>query len=91
MSSQQATTSRAASSFAAPLMRWARSATAARSPLAMHCCRACRSPALVCNSANLLPGDRSRYLLADAIHPTPYAHGLIADFALQQMREAGWR
>lgn len=47
--------------------------------------------ALVCNSANLLPGDRSRYLLADAIHPTPYAHGLIADFALQQMREAGWR
>ena len=47
--------------------------------------------ALVCNSANLLPGDRSRYLLADAIHPTPYAHGLIADFALQQMHEAGWR
>ena len=47
--------------------------------------------ALVCNTVNLLPGDRSRYLLADAIHPTPYAHGLIADFALQQMREAGWR
>lgn len=46
--------------------------------------------AVACNKSNLLPGDRSRYLLADAIHPTPYAHRLFSDFAVEQMRDAGW-
>ena len=47
--------------------------------------------AVVCNSANLLPGDRSRYLFADGVYPTPYAHRLFSNFALDQLREAGWR
>lgn len=46
--------------------------------------------AVACNASNLLPGDRSRYLLADAVHPTPYAHSLFSDFAIEQMRAAGW-
>ncbi len=46
---------------------------------------------LVCNASNLLPGDRSRYLFADGVHPTPYTHRLFTNFALDQMRDAGWR
>lgn len=46
---------------------------------------------VLCNASNLLPGDRTQYLFADAVHPTPYTHGLFADFALDQLRDAGWR
>ena len=45
---------------------------------------------LVCNKSNLLSGDRSRYLFADDVHPTPFAHRLFSDFAVEQMRDAGW-
>ena len=45
---------------------------------------------VVCNASNLLAGDRSRYLFADGVHPTPYAHRLFSDFAVNQMRDAGW-
>ena len=47
--------------------------------------------AVLCNASNLWPGDRSHYLFADAIHPTPYGHQLFADFALDQLSLAGWR
>ena len=45
---------------------------------------------LVCNKSNLLSGDRSRYLFADDVHPTPFAHRLFSDFAVEQMRDTGW-
>lgn len=45
---------------------------------------------LVCNGSNLLSGDRSRYLFADGVHPTPYGHQLMADVALTAMDKAGW-
>ena len=45
---------------------------------------------LVCNGSNLLPGDRSRYLFADGVHPTPYGHQLMAEVALNAMEKAGW-
>ena len=31
------------------------------------------------------------YQFADDVHPTPYGHRLLADFALQQLSIAGWR
>ena len=46
---------------------------------------------LVCNASNLLAGDRSRYLFADSVHPTPYGHRLMADFVLEELDKADWR
>ena len=31
---------------------------------------------LLCNPSNVLAGDTSRYMFADSVHPTPYAHGV---------------
>lgn len=45
--------------------------------------------ALVCNSRNLKPGDVSRYLFADGVHPTPYGHKLLADHVIKTLRAAG--
>lgn len=45
---------------------------------------------LVCNSNNLVAGDTSRYQFADDVHPTPYGHQLLAQFALKELAQAGW-
>ncbi|MEY4268229.1 MAG: hypothetical protein RIS90_2764 [Pseudomonadota bacterium] len=45
---------------------------------------------LVCNPANLITGDVSRYLTADDIHPTPYGHKLLAQYASKVLASAGW-
>jgi phospholipase/lecithinase/hemolysin len=45
---------------------------------------------LVCNSTNLIAGDTSHYLYADSVHPTPFAHQLLAQFVAVQMAKAGW-
>lgn len=45
---------------------------------------------LVCTSNNLAPGDVSRYLFADGVHPTPYGHRLIADQVRKAWLAAGW-
>jgi outer membrane lipase/esterase len=60
--------------------------------------RACkRAPAnpldgasLVCNSTNVIAGDVSKYLFADDVHPTPYGHQLLAQFASSVLAKAGW-
>lgn len=46
--------------------------------------------ALVCNGTNVVMGDVSRYQYADDVHPTPYGHQLIAEFAQRQLLAAGW-
>lgn len=47
--------------------------------------------ALVCNVVNTLPGvDVSHFMFADAVHPTPYAHWLIARQVLAVMALRGW-
>ena len=46
--------------------------------------------ALVCNGTNVIMGDVSRYQYADNVHPTPYGHQLIAEFAQRQLLAAGW-
>ncbi len=45
---------------------------------------------LACNSMNLVPGDSSRYLFADGVHPTPYGHKLLAQYASKALVAAGW-
>lgn len=45
---------------------------------------------LVCNATNLVVGDTSRWLFADDVHPTPYGHQLLAQFAATEMAKAGW-
>ncbi len=46
---------------------------------------------LTCNTASTLTGmDVSRYAYADTVHPTPYAHGLLADLVRASMKKAGW-
>lgn len=45
---------------------------------------------LACNSKNLVPGDSSRYLFADGVHPTPYGHKLLAQYASKALVAAGW-
>ena len=46
--------------------------------------------ALVCNASNLLLGDRSHYLFADDVHPTPWGHQLFMEHAFDKMKAAGW-
>lgn len=48
------------------------------------------APSLICNTTTLIPGDTSRYLFADEVHPTPYGHSLLRDMTLQAMDKAGW-
>ncbi len=45
---------------------------------------------LVCNPTNVIAGDVSKYLFADDVHPTPYGHQLIAQFAAKVLATAGW-
>jgi phospholipase/lecithinase/hemolysin len=45
---------------------------------------------LVCNGSNTIAGDVSHYMFADAIHPTPFEHALIATFVAEQMTARGW-
>jgi phospholipase/lecithinase/hemolysin len=45
---------------------------------------------LVCNSSNLVAGDTSHYLFADNVHPTPYGHKLLAQYAIKALVLAGW-
>lgn len=45
---------------------------------------------LACNGNLLVLGDTSRYQFADDVHPTPYAHQLLAQLALKELAQAGW-
>lgn len=54
---------------------------------------------LVCSSVGapsasipptVIAGDVSHYAYADTVHPTPYAHQLLAQYVVQRMLEAGW-
>lgn len=46
--------------------------------------------ALVCNTSNVIPGNTSRYLFADSVHPTPYGYKLFADLVSKELAVAGW-
>ncbi|HET8870233.1 MAG TPA: SGNH/GDSL hydrolase family protein [Aquabacterium sp.] len=45
---------------------------------------------LVCTSNTLIAGDTSRYEYADSVHPTPYAHKLLAGFVYLKLFARGW-
>jgi outer membrane lipase/esterase len=45
---------------------------------------------LVCNASNVLKADVSKYYFADDVHPTPYGHQLLSQFASKLMAQAGW-
>lgn len=45
---------------------------------------------LVCNASNLNPGDVSKYLFADTVHPTPYGYKLLAELVTTNLHQAGW-
>jgi phospholipase/lecithinase/hemolysin len=45
---------------------------------------------LLCNPSNVIAGDTSRYMFADSVHPTPYAHKLLAQFVTKELVLAGW-
>ena len=45
---------------------------------------------LVCNASNVIKGDISHYGFADDVHPTPYGHQLVSQFASKLMAQAGW-
>jgi phospholipase/lecithinase/hemolysin len=45
---------------------------------------------LFCNKNNLIAGDVSHYMFADAVHPTPFEYALIARYVLEQMTVKGW-
>ncbi len=45
---------------------------------------------LVCNASNVVAGDVSHYGYADNVHPTPYGHQLISQFASRELAAAGW-
>ena len=45
---------------------------------------------LTCTTASTIAGDTSRYEFADSVHPTPYAHSLLAVTVLDAIKKAGW-
>ena len=45
---------------------------------------------LSCSAATLIPGDVSKYLFADGVHPSPYGHQLAADLVMERLVAAGW-
>ncbi len=45
---------------------------------------------LICNASNVIKGDVSHYGFADDVHPTPYGHQLLSQFASKLMAQAGW-
>jgi outer membrane lipase/esterase len=44
---------------------------------------------LTCTAASTIPGDVSRFLYADSVHPTPYGYELLARFVELQLVTAG--
>ncbi len=48
------------------------------------------SSSLVCSAANLSGTNVLNYEYADDVHPTPYAHALLAKAILMQMTQQGW-
>lgn len=48
------------------------------------------APSLICTTATTVPGDVSRYLFADDVHPTPYGHSLLRDMTLAALRKVNW-
>lgn len=48
------------------------------------------SSSLVCTTKNLIPGVVSRFQFADGVHPTPYAHGLLAVAVSTAILQKGW-
>lgn len=46
---------------------------------------------IVCNTTNLIAGDTSKYAFSDSVHPTPFAHQVAAQTAMQLMVDAGWQ
>ena len=45
---------------------------------------------LICNASNVIKGDISHYAFADDVHPSPYGHQLLSQFASKLMAQAGW-
>ena len=45
---------------------------------------------LACNPSNVIAGDISRYGFADDVHPAPYGHQLLGQFASKALATAGW-
>ena len=45
---------------------------------------------LVCNASTLVAGDTSHYEFADGVHPTPYAHNLLAQYVYVKLLLRGW-
>jgi phospholipase/lecithinase/hemolysin len=45
---------------------------------------------IACTAASTIPGDISMFAFADSVHPTPYAHQLLAQYVAAQMAKAGW-
>lgn len=45
---------------------------------------------LVCNTSNLMPGDVSKYMFADQVHPTPYGYELLSQGVSKVLVAAGW-
>ena len=49
-----------------------------------------KGSSLTCSAANSIAGDTSFYAFADPVHPTPYAHKLLAQFVARSLVTAGW-
>ncbi|MDB5847740.1 MAG: hypothetical protein JWP29_1492, partial [Rhodoferax sp.] len=45
---------------------------------------------LTCSTASTVPGDVSHYQYADGVHPTPFAHSLLARLVSRDMARVGW-
>lgn len=45
---------------------------------------------LGCTTASLIPGDTSKYLFADDVHPTPFGSNLIAQAVAKGVTAANW-
>jgi outer membrane lipase/esterase len=45
---------------------------------------------LICTAENVVAGPVDRYEFADNIHPTPYAHLLLAELVSSEMAKRGW-
>ncbi len=45
---------------------------------------------LVCSAATTVAGDSSRYMFADAVHPTPFVYKLQAQLVATYLAKAGW-
>lgn len=45
---------------------------------------------LVCTANNVVSGDVSKYLFADAVHPTPYGNQLLSQAVSLELARKGW-